>query len=417
MSRNDFKINPFDKMFSLVTNDITELQINENLDKTNCYLVDSKGDYYGGFELINKQNSKTICKVKFIKSSLTGKYLSRLEFRKIDDFGNVKKPRGSDIIIKFSESEEALNFWKMVDFLQGFKELVDQGDLKKHYRAVSFDSYIIEFKSKSQEDKIKELIELVESSKLSNNDLKDIIKKHRKRAVRGFYCLLKGVEIGQETPFDFYRRDRQINESGEEVVWHHFFKENDWILGLNTDVKFIRDFLSEQKIGYENSLGKGSPKVDLLGLSYFTTLIELKTSNSKIFKSKKTNISRTNTWDFTSDFIEAYSQTLAQRTEINENKEIIGEDGIKIDSELHRVLDPKSVLIYGNRNIEFPHNRSVDNAIKSDCFERLRRDIRNVEIITFDELFERAYHIVYSDKLPKEWYNLENEHFITTILK
>lgn len=417
MSRSDSLKSPFEKMFSLLTNDITTLQINENNDKNSCYLSDVNGDYYGGFELINKRNSKTICKVLFIKSTITGKYLPRFEFRKIDDSGEPKQPKGKDIIIKFSDSEEVLNFWKMIDFLQGFKELVDLGDLKKHYKAVSFDNYVIEFKYKSQEEKVKELIELAENSKLSNEEIKVIIKNQRKRTIYGFYCFLKGIEIHSKNPFDYYREDRKINTSGEEVIWHHFFKENDWIIGLNVDVKFIRDFLSEQKIGVENSLGKGSPKLDLLGISYFTTLIELKTSNTNIFKINKNSSSRANTWDFTTEFIEAYSQTLSQRTELNKNKEIIGEDGVKIDTEIYRILDPKSVLIFGNRNIEFPHNRSVENSIKSDCFERFRRDIRNVEIITFDELFERAYHIVYSDKLPKNWYEIEKNEFVQKVLK
>jgi|SRR5690554_4339884 len=417
MRRLNSTVNPFEKMFNLITNDITTLQINENNDKTKCYLIDSNGEYYGGFELINKRNAKTICKVLFIKSTITEKYLPRFEFRKIDDSGDSKHPKGKDIIIKFSESEEVLNFWKMIDFLQGFKELVELGELKKHYKAVSFDNYIIEFKTKSQEDKVKELIELAENSKLSNDEIKVIIKNQRKRIIFGFYCFLKGFEIKSKNPFEYYREDRKIKESGEEVIWHHFFKENDWIIGLNTDIKFIRDFLSEQKIGTENSQGKGSPKLDLLGISYFTTLIELKTSNTKIFKATKSSSSRTNTWDFKTDFIEAYSQTLSQRTEIHRNKEIIEETGKKLDTEVHRILDPKSVLIFGNRNIEFPHNRSVENSIKSDCFERFRRDIRNVEIITFDELFERAYHIVYSEKLPLDWYDIEEKDFINNILK
>ncbi|MBK9355442.1 MAG: DUF4263 domain-containing protein [Bacteroidetes bacterium] len=96
-------------------------------------------------------------------------------------------------------------------------------------------------------------------------------------------------------------------------VWHHFLKNNEWIIGLNVEIKFIRDLLSEQKVGNENSKGTGSPKVDLLGVSYFTSLIELKTSDTKIFKIEKTSKSRANTWDFSNDFIEAYSQVLAQR--------------------------------------------------------------------------------------------------------
>ena len=49
MSRIDNFKSPFEKMFSLITNDVTSLQINENNEKNNCYLIDEKGEYYGGF--------------------------------------------------------------------------------------------------------------------------------------------------------------------------------------------------------------------------------------------------------------------------------------------------------------------------------------------------------------------------------
>ena len=78
---------------------------------------------------------------------------------------------------------------------------------------------------------------------------------------------------------------------------------------------------------------------------------------------------------------------------------------------------PKSVLIIGNRNEEFPHVRNSKFDLKSDCFERIRRDSRNIEIITFDELFERAYHIVYTEKLPKDWYLIDHEKFKKEVLK
>jgi hypothetical protein len=180
--------------------------------------------------------------------------------------------------------------------------------------------------------------------------------------------------------FDSYRKKHSITEQGEEAIWHHFLKSNDWIVGLNIDIKFIRDLLSKQKVGYEDSKGAGSPEVDLLGISYFTTLIELKTSKTKIFKEKKTTKSRANTWDFSEVFIEAYSQTLSQRSELTVYKDIKDENGNIIDTKKNRILDPKAVLIIGNRNEEFPHIRNSEFDMKSDCFERMRRDSRNIEI-------------------------------------
>jgi hypothetical protein len=417
MSRTAENVNPFDNMFNISTSDITTLFIKENNEKTNCYLQDSSEKLYGGFIINESKTTKTICKVSFYKSSQSYNYLPRLEFRKTDNKGVPKKPIKDDIIIKFSESQEVENFWKLIHFIEGFKDLVDIGNFQKKYKAVSFDNYIHEFNNKSDEEKVSEIIQFTENTKLSNEDVKSILINHRKKAIYGFYCLLKNCQVQEKDPFEYYRMSREIKQKGEEVVWHHFLKENEWIIGLNVDIKFIRDFLSEQKVGEENSKGSGSPKVDLLGLSYFTTLIELKTSKTKIFKENKTPNSRANTWDFSPEFIEAYSQTLAQRTEINSRKDFINEDGRELDTKKHRILDPKSVLLIGNRNLEFPHDRSVTNSYKTDCFERLRRDIRNVEIMTYDELFERAFHIVYTEKIPDNWFDIDTTKFIKEVLK
>ena len=99
---------------------------------------------------------------------------------------------------------------------------------------------------------------------------------------------------------------------GDEAVWHHFLKENSWILGLNADLRFISDFVDEAKVGIEDSSGKSSPKVDMLGVSHYTTLVELKTPETMIFKKEKGARSRTNTWEFSSDFISGISQCLVQ---------------------------------------------------------------------------------------------------------
>ena len=172
------------------------------------------------------------------------------------------------------------------------------------------------------------------------------------------------------------------------------------------DIKFIRDFFDEQKLGVENSKGKGSPKGDILGISDYTTLIELKHSNTQIFKKEK-NKSRANTWDFTPDFIEGISQCLAQKFTLDRNydsKEFINDEEIRIDKNKTLTIDPKTVFVIGNRRNEFPHNLVDGNYTKSETFELFRRNNRNIDIITFDELFERAYHIVFSERIPENWF-------------
>jgi hypothetical protein len=344
--------------------------------------------------------------------------LPRLEFRKTDKNGNISKSKGEDVIIRFGDGVEARAFWKVIHFLQGFKELVDLGDFHSKYQAVSFEHYLVEFQTKVQADKLKELSSLTENVRLSNEEIKGLLFSQRRNCIHWFYAFLKDLSNNDNIrAFETYRQKHKINENGEEPIWHHFLKNNEWIIGLNVDIRFIRDLLSKQKVGNENSKGKGSPEVDILGISYFTTLIELKTSKTPIFKGEKTKNARANTWDFSNDFIEAYSQTLAQRSEINANKNIEDENGIIIDTKKNRILDPKAVLIIGNRNVEFPHIRNTELDIKSDCFERFRRDSRNIEIITFDELFERAFHIVFPHKIPTDWYGIKPEDFKRDVLK
>lgn len=416
MGRSD-QIKSFSELYNLNESDLSNLVIKETNNKDNCYIYNIDNSIIGGFILIDKPSVKTIVNVAFHKSSTENKYLPRLEFRKQNKDNIPTKSKGEDVIISFRDGEDALSFWKVIQFLQGFKELVDLGDFHSKYQAISFDSYLLEFKSKLQTDRIKELISLAENTTLSNNDLKEIIQSQRKNTVHWFYALLKNLSSKEGiNVFYSYRTKHNITKPGNEEVWHHFLKNNEWIIGLNVEIKFIRDLLSEQKVGNENSKGTGSPKVDLLGVSYFTSLIELKTSDTKIFKIEKTSKSRANTWDFSNDFIEAYSQVLAQRTSLTENKKILDENGNILDNEIHRILDPKAVLLIGNRSEEFPHNRNNENNLKTDCFERLRRDSRNVEILTYDELFERAYHIVFTTKLPKEWYNLGQEEFKKEVL-
>lgn len=409
--------NPFSNLFDLNSQNIEDLIIKESYNKNNCYVY-LENDIYGGFILVNKPHVKTILNVSFYKSKVDDKYLPRLEFRKSDNNGNVSKSKGEDVIIRFGDGDEARAFWKVIHFLQGFKELVDLGDFHLKYQAVSFDNYLVEFKNKIQAEKVKELSSLTENIKLSNDDIKALLYSQRRNSIHWFYAFLKDLSNKENVrAFESYRHKHKITENGEEAIWHHFLKNNEWIIGLNVDVKFIRDLLTKQKVGNENSKGKGSPEVDLLGISYFTTLIELKTSKTSLFKVDKTKNSRANTWDFSNEFIEAYSQTLAQRSEINANKNIVDENGNIIDTKKHRILDPKAVLIIGNRNIEFPHKRNTDLDIKSDCFERFRRDSRNIEIITFDELFERAFHIVFPVKIPLDWFTMEPEDFKRDVLK
>jgi hypothetical protein len=287
--------------------------------------------------------------------------------------------------------------------------VVDLGEFEKAYMVLSKEKYFVEFENKDEKQKVEELKELIIKSDLKESDIKSIVFENRKKIIKRFLYLLKNIEIFGKKSTELYRAKYHLG-AGEEAIWHHFLKNNDWILGLNVDIKFIRDFYDEQKVGLENSQGVGSPKADLLGISDYTTLIELKHSNTEIFKKEKTSKGRANTWDFSSDFIEGISQCLGQKNSLEkafDSKVFVNEEMLRVDKQKTLNFDPKTVFIIGNRKREFPHDGIDYHYVKSQTFELFRRNIRNVDIITFDELFERAYHIVYSEKVSEDWFRDE----------
>ena len=398
----------YDNFFNLIQDDLDQLEIKENYSQTNCLIVDknSPSKYYKAFIVVENSKSKIICEIAFYRSSDTSKYLPRLTFKKIDNKGNVKETDPlKEVIIAFRDSTESLTFWKLIGFLNKFKDVVELGGFENSFSVYSRDKYIKEFESLNEKQKTEEIIALFKKIDIKENDIKSIVFEKRKHTMNGFLFLIKNLNLHNKPSIEIYR-EKYALKSGDEAVWHHFLKNNDWILGLNVDIKFIRDFYDEQKVGIEDSRGSGSPKADILGVSDYTTLIELKHSGTKIFKKEKTK-GRANTWDFTSDFIEGISQCLGQKFYLDKSyefKDFIDNDGQILDKIQTGTIDPKTVFIIGNRSSEFPRDMQIDNRTRSETFELFRRNSRNIDIITFDELFERAYYTVFSEKVSKNWF-------------
>jgi len=385
--------------FNLINDDIQRLIISATNAQNNCFIHDikSKSIIYDEFILNENTKSKIICKITFYPHTITDKYIPRLTLRKVDkQFEQTQTKK--DIIIALDKSELASRFWKLINFLKNYKDLVDCGDFEKTYKVVKED-FITEFKTKSQKDKLLEISKIIEESDLSSQDiLNTILLKERKKNLKAFDGFLNNKDIGDKSFFKSYKEKFNIKQNGEEVVWHHFLKEHNWIIGLNADIRFTSDLISEQKAGIENSEGRNSPKIDLLGrLSNFIILIELKTANTNIFTKQISKTARANTWSFTSDFIDGISQCLGQKFSFDKSydaKDFIDDNGNQIDKRKVRTVDPKILFIIGNRQKEFPLDGSQDNITKNDTFERFRRNNKHIEIITFDELYERAKYIV-----------------------
>lgn len=391
------------------TNDITGLRIQPN-NRFSCDLIDSDGVCYRGFKLATSATGSalTVCDVDFQISDTDHKYQPRLIFRRTNaEFADktVNAGKTAQRISFQNGSDGYRHFWKMIMFLQGFKEIVDFGDFQDTYQVVTDESVVVHLKTKLPAERKKNIAKIVTELGISDSEMADLLS-HRARIddVDSFRKLLDN-ENGYRAD---YRTEyaTEIKGSGDEAVWHHFLKNHKWIFGLSLDLRFIDDVLDEQAVGIPGTDGKGDPHVDMLGYNDFTVLIELKTSDAKIFTETKTAKARTNTWSFTDDFIEGFSQCLAQKSDwetVSQTKKLVKGEGAnreEIDRGIIRTIDPQVIFIYGNKTVELPINSAkTDIRIKRDTLERFIRNNRNVNIISFDELYKRAYHIAYGEPL------------------
>lgn len=412
LGKEHFTSAPTFEEFDMTSDDLSSLEIVERVGGGNCFVRSKDGrHYYGSFVLDRNSETTTLCELQFFKSSSTDHYIPRPTFRKVKNDGTDQTCKGETIIISLKSGDIAQRFWDLIGFLGGFKNLVDTGDFNKRFKVIA-DDYAAILRQLDTDQKIKAVKDLIKSGNFKADAVKSLLYESRKTTLRFFLYLIKNKTLSSSkiTMMQWYKD--KYHCAKDEDVWHHFLKENDWILGLNADIRFIPEFIDEAKVGVEDTRGKGSPRVDMLGISNYTTLVELKRADTPIFKSARGNGGRANTWEFSSEFISGISQCLGQKSifdERYEQKQIVTADGKIISKEVVYNADVKVVFIIGCRYSQFPHNDEIDNKTKSKTFELYRRNNRNVEIITYDELFERAYHIVMAEKIPHDWF--ENESF------
>lgn len=380
--------------FNLANQDIDKIAIYLSADGSKCFISDkeNKSNFYTNFIIYDGEKVKKKCIISFDKNSRNNRFIPRLTFYKENKNGIVDS-QNNKVIIEFNATESGLfEFWKLVSFLKKYKDLVDTGDFETKYQVVDSSHYIAEFKNKKDYQKIESLKELNVDEFVLNSYLSDV----RKKDLKQFELMLENI-VNEEV----YRSENNITQPGSESIWHHFLKNRPWILGLNTEIKFIQTFVSEASVGNPNTLNKENPSVDMLGVSDYTTLVELKTPNTKFFTNEKSTKARAGTWSFTTDFIEGVSQCLAQKSfwDKNQKNKDLAVDNNIVDQNIYRTTDPSVVFIIGNKDKELNlKNTELSIPLKRDTLERFARNNRNVVILTYDELYKRAYFMLHHTK-------------------
>ena len=218
---------------------------------------------------------------------------------------------------------------------------------------------------------------------------------YRKKQLDVFSRLLSDSE--------YFKSLKEKKECSNEDLWQKYFEKNPWIFGYGLGYIFLST-LDDKKLeqvvqGHDvNSHGK---RVDALmktkGIISNLCFVEIKTHATQLLDSKPY---RSGCWAPSKELAGAVAQvqgTVASAVDSLSNKiNIQDKQGNPTGEEIFN-YQPKSYLVIGSME-EFSTEHGV-NKDKLRSFELFRKNTVNPEILTFDELYERAKFIVHHNEI------------------
>lgn len=179
-----------------------------------------------------------------------------------------------------------------------------------------------------------------------------------------------------------------MTQENPESIWQDFFEENTWIFGYGLNYQFLKTVTGQPHYGGQSVLGKGSNKGDFLqatqAINKFTVLVEIKTPQTTLVDNKK----------YRNDVYSVGPDVLGGISQLRVNARRWETEGAKLDAnkQLERgsihTVQPKKILVAGNTK------QLSEDESKLISFELFRKNQSDIEILTYDELYERAKFIV-----------------------
>ena len=233
-----------------------------------------------------------------------------------------------------------------------------------------------------------ELFSKVMSSNITKEDITAI--GYRKKQLEFYNKLLNDEK--------YFESVKQKHGFSNEKVWQTFFEKNQWIFGYGLGYLFLSS-LDDKKLeqvvqGY--SVVDVGKRIDGLmktkGVISNLCFVEIKTHITELLEPKPY---RPGCYAPSKELSGAISQvqgTVSKAVKtISDKLSIKDTKGNPIGEEIYN-YQPKAYLVIGCLN-EFVTKHGI-NEDKLRSFELFRKNIQNVEILTFDELYERARFIV-----------------------
>ncbi|WP_264372785.1 MULTISPECIES: Shedu anti-phage system protein SduA domain-containing protein [Streptomyces] len=281
------------------------------------------------------------------------------------------------------------NFWKVICFIQN---CVGLGNIPGGSRRlfVGDEAELARLLADQDRTTLLEAVRTAIGGALTEEDIRRV--SNRKWQLQRFKSLLTDTE--------FFERER-VQAAGPEAVWQRFFEENPWIFGYGLNLVACEPLddgkLERITTGANIFTGAGKRSDAVMRSKGFISsllLCEIKTHVTPLLASAPYR--PPDVYQVSKDVVGAVAQV--QKTAHKALRLITGElhrlyrdDGAPTDIEISTAR-PRQVLVIGSLS-EFTE-RGATNPEKMASFEQYRRSIQDVEVITFDELYERACFIV-----------------------
>jgi hypothetical protein len=325
-----------------------------------------------GFEI--KLAPRTMLKAVYLKEKDN---IDGIEIIKVVSGKDTEKVKLSKF--NFAQLKSFLNFISEID-LKGITErrlkILDEQELDK--------DTVKSIKTLLSKEGGSDIIEsLINEGIITSKDI--VNTSFRKKGLQIFKRL-----ISESNYWKVYATENGQSTHSEEKTFQYFLEKNQWIFGYGLDYRYQNILQREAHLSEAELNGSNTVIGDyLLGDKLFTTFIELKKPSTNLF-GKSSN--RSNSWKLSNDLIDSFSQILEHKASGQirlEQKQFIEGEPVQ-----QKAYDSKVVLIIGHWNELDDSSSTLEREIKKKTFELFRRDSRNVEILTFDELYERATFIV-----------------------
>jgi len=220
--------------------------------------------------------------------------------------------------------------------------------------------------------------------------------------------LLNSPELSAEDFVNVNYRKKQLqlfrqmlNEKHTEPEWQTFFENNPWIFGYGLQYYWtnkVGQKLEAVAVGATHNKAGKKPDGLLMTASSIrrSVFVEIKTPETSLIDHNPGKEFRKECWSPSVEFTAAIAQvqkTARLYCQDNILKERITTDTGDFKFDLYNI-SPRCLVIVGNLD-EFKDEDNV-NEEKYSSFEIYRNSLINPEIVTFDELYQRAKFIVES---------------------